>query len=390
MSATSESDSQMIGAFARVVANLPSPILLLSSADNARSRQLLVTYREIRLHASHRTAIFAAMIKTAFVLVAMLCICVFYAQAQAPVPNANAQEVLIGCVPQGDQPLKLALEDISSKGLTPVNLTPIADEPIEYVLVFDKSKNALAHGKAELTLSRLLLHSLMRPGKDIGSLVLFDAGVLAARGYTTNPDEILASLEKIRPGESGFSLLDAIAAAAKKLDEMGTNRPRMIIVVASKPIEREDYSSDASSDRTLALADLLISSHTLLVAAESFSLADAAADRLQRRLNNGGMVDVATPIGKSPYQSGGAPLLDELSGNVGGRLLRVSSESESDILKQSGKDLDRLAAAVHSLYWLRLQPREGSQGVVRLNLKAKAHCTLLAPSQLRISITKPQ
>lgn len=329
------------------------------------------------------------MTKTAFVLVAVLGIYLFYAQAQAPVPDADAQEVLIGCVPQGNQPLKLALEDISSKGLTPVSLTPIADEAIEYVLVFDKSKNALAHhGKAELTLSRLMLHSLIRPGKDIGSLVLFDAGVLAARGYTTNPDEILASLEKIRPGESGFSLLDALAAAAKKLDEMGTNRPRMIIVVASKPIA--DYSSDASSNRTLALADLLISSHTLLVAAESFSLADAAADRLQLRRYNGGEVDVAAPVGKSPYQSGDEPLLNELSGNVGGRVLRVSSESESDILKQSGKDLDRLAAAVHSLYWLRLQPREGSQGTVRLNLKAKAHCTLLAPSQLRISITKPR
>jgi len=259
--------------------------------------------------------------------------------------------------------------------LTLTNLVPVGEKPFNYVLVYDRRELALAsNGKIQLVLSRLLLHSLTRTGKDSGSVVFFDGGVDTSKGSTTSADDILAVAETIQPGDNGFVLLDAIREGVKVLDKMESGRPRFVFVVSlgrpSIATDRFRDQSDVWNKDQAKVESLLIASHTLLIAVTMNDWND--------RPN--------AALGLETYRS----VIGGMTSQVGGRLLDAqSASSEFKIAKDYRKDFDNLARLFQNWYWLRLQPT-GLRGEPALNLRTAAHCDLVAPSRLIVGRNKPQ
>jgi hypothetical protein len=312
-------------------------------------------------------------------VVAGVSVCASQVPSPDPTPDSATEELLIGCAPQDNQPTPLVLDSLSAKGLTLTNLAPVGDQPFNYVLVYDRRKPALARGgKDELILSRLLLHTLTRTGKDSGSVVFFDSGVQAARGSTTNADDILAVAEKIQPGDNGFALFDALRVGIEKLDEMRLAGPRFIFLVSmgtpGSSIYQLQHKPDAWNNDQAKVEDLLISSRTLLIAVTMNAMSD---------FNSSGMIK----LGLVPYYS----VIRDMTNHSGGWVLQTQSEpSEAKIVKNYGKDFDNLATLFQNWYWLRVQPSFRSNGELAFTLKTKEHCNLVAPGRLIISPKKPQ
>ena len=308
--------------------------------------------------------------------------------AQVKLPNTNAdgqtQEILIGCVAKDAQAPPLTLESLSAKDLTLSALSPLGDQPFNYALVYDRSsvrieqanlnfgynlKNTPELHRGEFYLSRLLLHSLTRTGKDRGGAVFFAKDVGVARGFTTDADQILAVAETIHP-DYGSALFDALDAGVKKLDEMENGKPRFLFVLSVG----ENYQGHLSASQ---VQDKLLSSRTHVIAISVGSWVVEPSTGYQFRTR--------AAISRDPTDGAPTTALHQMAERTGGYFMRTPAElTESETSKISHPEIDKLAALFQNWYWLRVQLPTGSKGTIPLNLKTSARCKLVAPSHLVI------
>jgi len=267
-------------------------------------------------------------------------------------PGAQTQRVLIGCLAKDERPVTLTLDSLSAKDIKLTGISPLGDQSFDYVLVYDASNSTRALGKSGLYLSQLLLRSATRTGKDRGSLVTFDSIPDAARGFTTNPEDILKAVGKAQIG-GGTALYDALMRAMKKLDEIGRDAPRFVFLIS----DGDDNQSRATSKD---VANALLLSHTRLIAVYPFS-------------------------GFS-WNERGYSILSRMAGVSGGWSLEAKSAvKQADVENKNRKTFETLSRLFQSWTSLQLQTPSGAGDLLPFALRTTAGCKLVAPSFLAIS-----
>jgi hypothetical protein len=312
------------------------------------------------------------------------------AQVKAPdtKPDTQTQEILIGCVMQDAQAPPLTLENLSAKNLTLVGLSPLGEKPFNYVLVYDRSsvrieqanlnfgynfKNTTELHRGEFYLSRLMLHSLTRIGKDRGGAVFFAKDVGVARGFTTNADQILSVAETIHP-DYGSALFDALDAGIKKLDEIENGGPRFLFVVSIG----ENYQSRLSQ---LPVEEKLLSSRTHVIAISVGSWVVEPSTGYQFGTRAG--------IRRDPTDGAPTTALHHIADRTGGWFLRIPAEAtDAETVANNRREFDKLGGLFRNWYLLQVKLPTESKGSVPLNLKTDARCKLVAPSHLVVSTEK--
>lgn len=128
------------------------------------------------------------------------------------------------------------------------NLSQSKDIPLTIVMLVDTSASVSDKLQQEVTTAAAFFKHIVRPNKDMVSLVEFHSEVILVQDFTDDPDRLDRALAKLHPG-GNTSLYDAVLLAAE--EKLKGEAGRKIIVILS---DGEDTSSQTKMEDAIRAA----------------------------------------------------------------------------------------------------------------------------------------
>ncbi len=123
--------------------------------------------------------------------------------------------------------------------------------PLRIGLVIDTSSSVRPRFQFEQEAAIDFLFTVIRPDRDLGFAVGFDAAVWVAQDFTNDPQELADAIRGMRAG-GGTALYDAIYLACKEMMGQGeTDEVRKLLIVLS---DGEDIYSVVSREEAIEMA----------------------------------------------------------------------------------------------------------------------------------------
>ncbi len=135
------------------------------------------------------------------------------------------------------------------------NLSQSKDLPLTIAMLVDTSASVSDKLQQEVATASAFFKQIVRPNKDMVTLLEFHSEVILTQDFTDDPDRLDRSLAKLRPG-GNTALYDAVYLASE--DKLSGEAGRKIIVILS---DGEDTASKVSMDTAIKSAqkhDVLI------------------------------------------------------------------------------------------------------------------------------------
>lgn len=101
----------------------------------------------------------------------------------------------------------------------------VDSEPVSLVVVLQVGRRASREFPRMRGLGSMLNPVLSQPGSQV-ALVEFDSGVSLVRDFTGNVVQIEGDLNRLRPGDGGAAILDALQYSVRLLDTVPSPRRR--------------------------------------------------------------------------------------------------------------------------------------------------------------------
>lgn len=135
------------------------------------------------------------------------------------------------------------------------NLSQSKDLPLTIAVLVDTSASVTDKLQQEVATASAFFKQIVRPNKDMVTLLEFHSEVILTQDFTDDPDRLDRALAKLRPG-GNTALYDAVYLASE--DKLSGEAGRKIIVILS---DGEDTASKVSMDTAIKSAqkhDVLI------------------------------------------------------------------------------------------------------------------------------------
>ncbi|MSO21254.1 MAG: VWA domain-containing protein [Acidobacteria bacterium] len=220
-------------------------------------------------------------------------------EVQIPFSVFDDKGILVTDLKQGDfQVFENGVEQKVNYFLAPTNL------PLRFGILIDTSASARQRLKFEKEAAMQLGYYVLSHEKDHqGFLMTFDHGPEVLLDYTSNPDDLTTSLDKLEAG-GGTALLDAIIEACQKnlLAAPGPGIPRRVLLVFS---DGEDNLSEHSLEQAIDVA-LRADARIFVVSSNGYGM-NAPGDKVLRELvekTNGRMYSPLENLPGSAFATG--------------------------------------------------------------------------------------
>jgi VWFA-related protein len=247
-----------------------------------------------------------------------------------------------------------------------VQLDEVLDvQPVSIVIAIQRGRSALNE------LSRMqglgaMLNPLIDQGKTDVAIVEFDSHVNLACDFTNDGSLIKAQLKKLKPGDGGAAILDAVNYSVTRLNET-SNRMRVLLLIS----ETRDHGSKASlSNVAAAVANSNIVVHTLAFSPALSQVLDDVRGNNQATSNN---LDLLAPIimATQGIRKNTPKAIAALTGG------------EYEVFKSARGFDDRMSQFnnhLYNRYLLSFQPTNPHSGLhrLRVRLKEAPHTAVLA------------
>jgi VWFA-related protein len=222
------------------------------------------------------------------------------------------------------------------------------------------------------------LGAMLTPVIDQGSsqiaIVEFDSKVRLAHDFTTDGDIIRNELKRLKPGDGGAAILDAINYSVNLLNKMPENHVRVLLLIS----ETRDHGSSLGMAN---VATTIATSNTVLYAlAFSPALSQVLDDVRGNNEAKSNNMDLLAPIlmGAQGMRKNIPKAIASMTGG------------EYELFK-SGKNFDTrmndFDNHLYNRYLLSFQPSDPHPGLhhVRVSLQHSAHSTVLARDSYWVS-----
>ena len=164
-----------------------------------------------------------------------------------------------------------------------VQLDEVLDvQPVSVVIAIQRGRRAFNELSRMQGLSAML-NPLIGQGKTDFAIVEFDSHVNLACDFTSDGNLIKAELKKLKPGDGGAAILDAVDYAVTLLNKTPDDRLRVLLLIS----ETRDHGSKAKlTDVATAIANSAIVMHTLAFSPALSEVLDDTRGNNQATSNN--------------------------------------------------------------------------------------------------------
>lgn len=279
----------------------------------------------------------------------------------APTLVKGANGKLVSGLKAGD----FAIEDDGV--LQPVQLDEVLDvQPISIVIAIQRGRNALNELSRMQGLSAML-NPLIDQGKTDIAIVEFDSHVALASDFTTDGNLIQGELKKLKPGDGGAAIFDAVTYSVTLLNKARNGQMRVLLLIS----ETRDHGSKASlADVATAVANSNVVMHALAFSPALSEVLDDARGNKGPGTNN---LDLLAPIimAAQGMRKNIPKVIAEMTG--GEYELFKSGKSFDDRMNEFDNHL-------YNRYLLSFEPKDPHPGLhrIRVRLKEGPHATVLA------------
>jgi VWFA-related protein len=184
------------------------------------------------------------------------------------------------------------IEDDGVEQLVHLDEQPEA-APLSLVVAIQLGRTAAAELPRMRTLGTML-DPILSQGRSRCAIVTFDSAVELTRNFTTNGALIAADLNRLRPGDHGAAILDAIGYSIALLRQEPKERQRVLLLVS----ETRDHGSHVVTleDTVEAIAGSNALVYTLAFSPTASNVLDDVRGKLERKGNAVDLGELATKL----------------------------------------------------------------------------------------------
>jgi VWFA-related protein len=248
-----------------------------------------------------------------------------------------------------------------------VQLDEVFDvQPVSIVIAVQRGRRASNELNRMQGLSAML-NPLIGQGKTDFAIVEFDSHVNLACDFTKDGNLIKTGLKKLKPGDGGAAILDAVDYSVTLLNKSPDDRLRVLLLIS----ETRDHGSKATlTDVATAIANSAIVMHTLVFSPALSEVLDDARGDNQATSNN---MDLLAPIIMAS-QAMRKNIPKAIAAMTGGEYALFKSDKGFD---NRMNDFDN---HLYNRYLLSFQPKDPHPGLhrIQIRLKEAPHAIVLA------------
>jgi VWFA-related protein len=243
-------------------------------------------------------------------------------------------------------------------------------EPVSLVIAIQTGRTGSAEFERIRTLSTMLDLILSQEGSQV-AIVLFDSQVELVRDFTKDAALIQKDLKKLRAGDGGAAILDAVSYSAGLLNETPKNRQRVLLLIS----ETRDHGSIRDIDEVVTLiGNSNIAIYTLAFSPTTSNILDDLRGKLERKGDSVNLAEAAIKLMVMAHQAMRQNAPKEIARLTGG---------EYELFKSHRGFEDHMVAFanhVHNRYLLSFVPKTPHPGLheIRVRVKDTGSVTVLA------------
>ncbi|MBZ5532685.1 MAG: VWA domain-containing protein [Acidobacteriia bacterium] len=253
-----------------------------------------------------------------------------------------------------------------------VNMDEAADVvPVSLVVAIQLGRSA----KAELRRIRALgtmLGPILSQGRNRAAIVTFDSEVVLARGFTTDGELVASDLQKLRAGNKGAAILNAVRYSVSLLKNEPKERQRVLLLIS----ETRDHSKIANLDDAVqAIGD----SNTVVYSLAFAPWLSSTLDALRGNYDDSDVAGTAGGVRRGPLLAMAAQTIrtntpKTIAAMTGGEYELFKSERGFEAR------MTDFTNHLHNRYLLSFQPKSPHPGLheVRVRLRSGNDIVILA------------
>ncbi len=243
-------------------------------------------------------------------------------------------------------------------------------EPVSLVIAIQTGRTASAEFERIRTLSTMLDLILSQEGSQV-AIVLFDSQVDLVRDFTSDAALIQKDLKKLRAGDGGAAILDAVSYSAGLLNQTPKERQRVLLLIS----ETRDHGSIINIDDVVTvIGNSNIAIYTLAFSPTTSNILDDLRGKLERKGDSVNLAEAAIKLMVMARQAMRQNAPKEIARLTGG---------EYELFKSHRGFEDHMvefANHVHNRYLLSFVPKTPHPGLheIRVRVKDTGSATILA------------
>src|SRR5258708_36393135 len=243
-------------------------------------------------------------------------------------------------------------------------------EPVSLVIAIQTGRTASAEFERIRTLSTMLDLILSQEGSQV-AIVLFDSDVDLVRDFTSDAALIQKDLKKLRAGDGGAAILDAVSYSAGLLNQTPKDRHRVLLLISAK---RDHGSIINIDDVVTVIGNSNIAIYTLAFSPTTSNILDDLRGKLERKGDSVNLAEAAIKLMVMARQAMRQNAPKEIARLTGG---------EYELFKSHRGFEDHMvefANHVHNRYLLSFVPKTPHPGLheIRVRVKDTGSATILA------------
>ncbi|HJX84135.1 MAG TPA: VWA domain-containing protein [Candidatus Angelobacter sp.] len=274
-----------------------------------------------------------------------------------------------GNVVYGLQAKDFVIEDDGVSQTVRMDESAVA-EPVSLVIALQTGRTGSAEFERIRTLSTMVDPILSQEGAQV-AIVLFDSHVDLVRDFTDHAALIQKDLKKLRAGDGGAAILDAVSFSAGLLNQTPKGRQRVLLLIS----ETRDHGSVLNIDEVVTvIGNSNIAIYTLAFSPTTSNILDDLRGKLEKKGDEVNVAELALKLMVLARQAMRKNAPKEIARLTGG---------EYELFKSHRGFEDHMvefANHVHNRYLLSFQPKSPHPGLheIRVRLKDTDSVSVLA------------
>lgn len=265
-----------------------------------------------------------------------------------------------GNVVYGLQAKDFVIEDDGVSQTVRMDETAVA-QPVSLVIAIQTGRTGPAEFERIRTLSTMLDLILSQEGAQV-AIVLFDSHVELVREFTSEASLIQQDLKKLRAGDGGAAIFDAVSFSAGMLNQMPKDRQRVLLLIS----ETRDHGSVRNIDEVVTLiGNSNIAIYTLAFSPSASNVLDDLRGKLEPKGDSVNVAELAVKLMVMARQAMRINAPKEIARLTGG---------EYELFKSHRGFEDHMiefANHVHNRYLLSFQPQSPHPGLHEIHVRLK-------------------